>query len=121
MIEFNLDKQHGVLTIHPMGALQKADFERLTTAVDPYLEQEGHLAGVIIASPKFPGWENFGALVQHLRFVRDHHQRVEKVAMVTDSAMGNVAEHLAAHFVAAKVKHFPAGAIEAAQKWVSEE
>jgi len=38
--------------------------------------------------------------------------------MVTDSAMGNVAERLASHFVSAQIRHFPAAELEAAKQWV---
>jgi arylsulfatase A-like enzyme len=37
--------------------------------------------------------------------------------VVTDSARGNVAEHLTSHFVSAEIKHFPAGQIEEARQW----
>jgi hypothetical protein len=50
--------------------------------------------------------------------VRDHHKRIKKIGVVTDSPMGNVAEHLASHFVAAEIKHFPAGELESARQWI---
>lgn len=53
-------------------------------------------------------------MAAHFRFVRDHHKRVKKVAVVTDSALGSVAERLASHFVSAEIKQFPAGGTEAA-------
>ncbi|MCX6481569.1 MAG: STAS/SEC14 domain-containing protein [Mycobacterium sp.] len=39
--------------------------------------------------------------------------------MVTDSHLGDAAEHIAAHFVAAEIRHFPAGAIDEAREWMS--
>ena len=57
-------------------------------------------------------------MVAHFRFVRDHHQRVRKVAVVTDAALGDIAEKLASHFVAAKIRHFPAGHADAARHWI---
>ena len=74
--------------------------------------------GIILEAAKFPGWDSVGALAAHLRFVREHHKRVRKIAVVTDSAMGNVGEKLGSHFVAAEIKHFPAGQAEAARQWV---
>ena len=75
--------------------------------------------GLIVEAPTFPGWETFGAMAQHFRFVRDHHRRIKKVGIVTDSVIGEVAEKLAAHFIAAEIRHFPAGQLEAARQWVS--
>ena len=121
MIDFTLDPKNAVLTIRPESALDKDDFLRLAKAVDPEIEEHGDLAGLIIDAPRFPGWDSFGALVNHLRFLRDHHKHVKKVAVVTDSHFGDAAEHIAAHFVAAEVKHFPAGENAAAQAWITGE
>jgi hypothetical protein len=57
-------------------------------------------------------------MAAHFRFVRDHHTRIKKVAVVTDAVLGTVAEKLASHFVAATIKHFPAGEVEAARRWI---
>ena len=118
MIEYHLDTATSVLTLRPESALQKNDFVTVAQALDPQLEQHGDLAGLIIDAPHFPGWSSFGALVNHLRFIRDHHRHVKKIAMVTDSPLGDVAEHITAHFIAAEVKHFPAGEAEQARGWI---
>jgi hypothetical protein len=57
-------------------------------------------------------------MAAHFRFVRDHHRKVNKIGLVTDSKMGDVAEHLASHFVAAEIRHFPAGKAQAAREWI---
>jgi hypothetical protein len=54
-------------------------------------------------------------MAAHFRFVKDHHKRIKKIAVVTDSAMGTLAEKLASHFVSATIKHFPAGQTQAAR------
>jgi SpoIIAA-like len=118
MIEYNLDTTHSTLLVHPKSALDKEDFAELTKAVDHQIETAGELAGVIIDAPEFPGWDSFGTMVTHLRFVRDHHKRVKMVAVVTDSHIGDVAERLASHFVSAKVRHFPGEQLEQAQQWI---
>ncbi|OHE82366.1 MAG: hypothetical protein A2107_07115 [Verrucomicrobia bacterium GWF2_62_7] len=118
MIEYTLDTAHSILYLRPKSALEQGDFVQIAKMVDPYIEATGNLAGLIIEAPKFPGWESLGAMVAHFRFVRDHHRHIKKIGLVTDSALGNVAEHLAAHFVSAEIRHFPAGELEAAEKWV---
>jgi hypothetical protein len=57
-------------------------------------------------------------MAAHFRFVRDHHRHIRKVAVVTDSSIGSVAENLASHFVSAEIKHFSAGEAEAAKQWI---
>src|SRR6185369_3573755 len=98
MIEFTLDPANSILHLRPKAALEKGDFEALAKTVDPYLEKNGSLAGVIIDAPGFPGWESLGAMAAHFRFVRDHHKHIRRIALVTDSAIGDVAEKLASHF-----------------------
>jgi hypothetical protein len=86
--------------------------------VDPYIEKHGSLAGILIEIAQFPGWDSLGAMAAHFRFVRDHHKKVSKVAVVTDSKLGDVAERLASHFVSAEIKHFPSGQADAAKRWI---
>jgi hypothetical protein len=119
MIDYHLDRAAAILTIRPESALEKSDFAELAKAVDPQIEEHGDLKGLIVEAPKFPGWDNFGALVTHLRFVREHHKHVKKIAVVTDSHLGDVAEHLASHFISADIRHFPAGRLDEARNWVA--
>ncbi len=118
MIDYDLDTAHSIVVVRPHSRLDRDDFAELAKAVDPQIEATGGLAGVVIDAPSFPGWEDFGSMVSHLRFVRDHHKHVKKVAVVTDSTFGDVAQHLASHFVSAEIKHFPAGQCEAAKQWI---
>lgn len=117
MIEHTLDKAHSILYVRPKSKLEPGDFVQLAKTVDPY-EEKGDLAGLIVEVTAFPGWESLGAMASHFRFVRDHHEHIRRIGLVTDSAMGTVAEHLASHFVAAEIRHFPAGQLEAAKQWV---
>jgi SpoIIAA-like len=107
MIDYDLDTAHSIVLVRPQSRLDKDDFVKLAKVVDRQIETSGDLAGVIIDAPSFPGWEDFGSMVSHFRFVRDHQKHVKKVAVVTDSALGDVAEHLTSHFVSAEIKHFP--------------
>ena len=118
MIEYDLDTENSIVIVRPKSALEQADFTKLANAVDPHIEAGGDLAGVIIEAPRFPGWQSFGALVNHFRFVRDHHRHVKRIAVVTDSALGDFAERLASHFVSAEIRHFPAGQVEEARQWI---
>ncbi len=119
MIDYDLDAAHSILLVRPQSRLEKDDFVTLTKAVDPQIQATGDLAGLIIDAASFPGWADFGSMISHFRFVRDHQKHVKKLAVVTDSALGDVAEHLTSHFVSAEVKHFPAGQTEAARRWIN--
>lgn len=118
MIEYDLDTEHSIVHVQLKSPLEQDDFVKLAKAVDPQIEATGGLAGLIIEAPGFPGWKSLGAMVNHFRFVRDHHKHVKRIGVVTDSHLGDVAERLAAHFVSAEIRHFPAGQIEAARQWI---
>lgn len=86
--------------------------------MDPFIAETGDLAGIIVETPAFPGWNSPGAMTSHLQFVRNHHRHVRKVALVTNSFLGTVAADFAAHFVAAEIKHFPASDFQGARQWI---
>ena len=119
MIDYELDTEHSILHVRPMSALKQDDFVELAKAVDPQIETAGGLAGLIIEAREFPGWDSFGTMVTHFRFVRNHQKDIKKVAVVTDSLWADIAEHLANHFVSADIKHFPAGQTDAARQWIT--
>lgn len=102
--EVMLDEK--ILIITPEGSLKEADFETLAEEVDPFIEAMGTLNGLMIYSESFPGWENFAALLSHMKFVKGHHQKIKKVAAVTDSNFLSILPRVANHFVDAEVKHF---------------
>jgi hypothetical protein len=120
MIEHRFDAADSILHVKPRSALEAADFATIAKAVDPQIEKTGHLAGIIIETESFPWWDSLGAMVAHFRFLRDHHRKIRKVGLVTDSKPGDVAERLASHFVAAEIRHFPAGKAPAAREWILE-
>jgi len=60
-------------------------------------------------------------LLSHLRFVRDHHRRIRRVAVVSDSAFLTVAPKIASHFVGAQLRTFDAAERAAALAWIEAE
>jgi len=119
VIDFTLDNARSILHVRPRSTLAADDFTKLSEVVDPYLEASGGLAGLIVETPGFPGWDGLRAIAAHLRFVREHHKRIKKVAVVTDSAVGDAAAQLGPHFVSAEIRHFAAGEAEAAKQWIA--
>lgn len=119
MMDSELLADQAVLVLAPSGPLAAADFTRLAAIVDPYIAQHGRLRGLMIHTRGLPGWEDFAAFVSHLRFVRDHHRRIERVAAVTDSGLLAALPRIAGHFVAAEVRHFDYADRDAALHWLA--
>jgi hypothetical protein len=106
MLDFSIMVPESILVLKPYAPLTKEDFSGLSTAVDAYLSAHAKLRGVLISSKVFPGWENFSGFTAHMHFVREHHKKVERVAVVTDSHLAGIAESFGNHFASAEVKHF---------------
>jgi SpoIIAA-like len=106
MIESELLRDRGILILSPDGPLEKSDFERIARDIDPFIASNGKLNGLMICAKAFPGWDSFGALVSHIRFVKDHHRKIERIAAVTDSDFLTIMPHIAKHFISADVRQF---------------
>ena len=119
MICHELDRETGVLLVQPDGRLTKDDFQSLTAVVDPYILETGSLRALIIHVETFPGWENIVGMVEHFRFVKEHHKSIEKVALVSDSKLTKLMPKVVDHFVNAEISVFPYSELGAAREWVA--
>ena len=110
----------GILCIRPVSPLTADDFSGLAAELDPWLDEHGPLKGLMIQAEAFPGWDNLAGMLSHFRFIRNHHRRVRRVAMVSDSSVLTIGPKIAAHFVAAEIRHFPADRREQAMAWLKD-
>ena len=114
----NITLQHHYCIIEPQGPLCKDDFLEIARQIDPVIERDGQLEGLIIKTREFPGWEGLSDVIEHFRFVKNHHQVIKKIALVTDAKVGEIFPSIVGHFVKAEVKHFEFDDYEAAVDWV---
>ena len=120
MVEHELLADRGVLVVRPQGKLTKEDFAGITGEADAYIEEHGGLDGLMIVLGAFPGWENFEGFAAHLRFVKDHHRKIRRVAVVSDGVVASIGPKIAKHFVAAEIRSFPSDAREEALEWLAD-
>lgn len=118
MLSKELMIDEGILIVTPEGPLEEADFTSLAADVDSYIEKRGQLQGLMIYVKSFPGWDSFAGMLSHLKFVKDHHQQIQKIAVVTDGGVLKILPQIAGHFVAAQIKHFPYQEKESAIDWL---
>ncbi len=121
MIDYQLDYAEGILQIRPHGRLRESDFAMLGEAVDAYIVEHGALTGILIRIENFPRWQDLGALLSHLRFIRDAQQHVSRVAAVTDLAALAIVPGIMDHFVSAEVRRFGSTDEAAALAWLRSE
>ena len=119
-LAFELLEEQGVLIMQPNGELEAGDFERLSARVNPYLAEAGVLDGVMIVAEHFPGWDDLAALLSHLRFVREHHRKIRRVALVTSDRLVSALPRFASRFIDSEVRSFPMQQRDEALLWVGE-
>jgi len=120
MLNTILDTDTKIVTLQPHGALKKEDFDNAVKVIDPFIEEYGELNGVIIYAKTFPGWKDFAAFNRHLKFIRNHHKEIKKLAFVTNSLVGEFGELVSSHFIQAAVRSFPFDEINKAKDWIIE-
>ncbi len=119
MLRITEDNTHGCFVLEPSGTLQKADFDRLTEMFDARIAAGGPVPNLVIHARGFPGWSDFAAFSEHLRFVRSHESKIAKIALVSDSGILDIAPKIARHFIAARLRHFPNDELSDALDWVA--
>ena len=118
MIHPELLRDQGILIVTPEGPLQQTDFEALAQLVDPFIESQGELHGLLLYAETFPGWSDFAASLSHLKFVKNHHRHIAKVDAVNDSGFLSILPSIASHFVHAQVRHFDFGDKQSDLAWL---
>jgi len=119
MLDYELHDDTGILIMMPDGPLEREDFVRVSQAVDEYIVRQGALNGLMIYVDSFPGWDDFDALISHIRFVRDNSADFDKVATVTDSKILTIMPKIVDRFVSAEVRHFDHDKKEIAMTWLA--
>ncbi len=109
----------GVVVVEVAEPLRVEDVEALATVVDGWLAEHPALHGLVLHARAFPGWENVGGLVRHLRFVVGHHRHVDRVAFAVDGPLGTVAATIAELVAHPRVRHFGFDEMDAATAWAS--
>jgi hypothetical protein len=118
-LEHRLLTERSVLLVEPHGRLSVEDFDAIAVTVDPWIESGRQLHGLVVHAREFPGWESIGSFLRHVRFVRDHHRKVRRVALAADGKIAKLAPALVENFVGAEVQHFAFDELERAIDWAS--
>ncbi len=112
-------REVGILVVEPQGPFRAADFDALADTLDPWIAHHGSLRGVVIHTPRLPGWEDLRSLWRHLRFVRHHQDKVMRVALAADGMLAEWVPTLGGAFVHAEVRHFAYAQFDDAMAWVA--
>ena len=118
MLKVTLDQKNLLAILEPDGALTEHDFNHAAQMIDPFIEKYGELNGILIYTKSFPGWKDFAALSRHIRFIRNHHRKIKRLAFASDTSVIELTKTIARPFVDAEIKLFSYDEYEKAKKWI---
>lgn len=121
-INISLDAESGILLLEPGSdaALSEDDFEAVGEIAKDHLKNHQQLRGIMIRSRRFPGWQSIGALFAHLKFINSVHDKIGKVALVTNSPMGTFADRVLDPLMLAKIRRFDYDQDDEAMAWLKD-
>jgi hypothetical protein len=120
MLKHRLILPEGILLLEPNEPLEAEDVESVIAEVDPYIAERAKLPGVLIHSQSFLSWADLNAMMAHMQFIESEHEKIGKLAFVSDSVLLAELPELAGHLIDLDVKHFPESAYDDASKWLEE-
>jgi len=109
---------YGFIEVTPTGKLEEENFQDLAREIESLRDSGRELKGVLVCTKDFPGWERFSDLLAHGDFVRDHHDKIRKIAFCTDSNIGEVFKTVGKNFAEAEVERFEYDEKDEAEKWL---
>ncbi len=102
-----------------IDTLKAEDFRELGEKADKLIKEHGSIR-VLINASGFNGWDNTEAAEKHFGFVKEHNQKVERLAVVAGHMWQYWLAALARMFLQPKIRVFDKDQIEEARAWLKE-
>jgi hypothetical protein len=119
MLKVNLNKRESIVILEHIGKLSEVEFIDASKIIDPFIIENKKLNGLIIYVESFPSWDSFSSLLEHLKFVHNHHKKISHVAFVTNSLLGDFAQSFMDYFISAEIKTFSFPKLDEAKNWIN--
>lgn len=121
MIDIEIKRAENVFLLKPRGSISADDFKSVASTIDGYINEHDAVPRLVFQVGELPHWKDLEAMIAHLHLVRDHHKIIPKVAIVSDSALLALLRPVVDVFTGAKVRRFPADALDDAINWAAME
>ena len=118
MIKTELIGANALKIIAP-DKLKADDFHQIMPQVDSLIGQRGKIRLLIDASG-FNGWENIAAFENHAGFVKDHQQKIERLAVIIAHEWQRWLVGAVRVFVHPEVKAYDQSEASEALQWILE-
>ncbi len=109
-----------VVELEVKNDLSCADFQSLGEFITQEVSHGRAARGLIVEVNEFPEWRGIDALACHVEFIRDHHQLLPKIAVLTDDVtLKLVLEKVLVPLIKSELKIFAANGIRQAEDWLN--
>jgi hypothetical protein len=99
--------------------LEAEDFRQIAPQIDTMIKEHGQIRLLIDASG-FNGWSNIDAFEKHAAFIKEHQQKVERIAVITAHEWQHWLIGAVRVFVHPQVKAYDKSHATEAQDWITE-
>ncbi len=117
MISIEKNEPDNIFVITPDQKISQDDIATLNQQINDYINAHDKVPNLVIRADSFPAWKDFDAMSEHIAFIRNHHQIVKKVAIVSDSTLVWLVRPFVDRFTGAKVRRFSANRFDQAYDW----
>jgi len=98
--------------------LKADDFQKMALQADALIQKHGKIKLLVDAS-QFNGWENITAFERHMRFVKSHHQKIERAALITGHTWQHWVAGIVRIFVHPEIKVYDKNQQKEAMQWLN--
>ncbi|MEP7209342.1 MAG: STAS/SEC14 domain-containing protein [Alphaproteobacteria bacterium] len=106
-----------ILKIVAPERLRADDFRELAPEVDAIVQNEGGIR-LIIDATRLRGWDDIAAFERHASFIRDHQQKVEKIAVIAPHEWQHLVVAAVRVFIHPNVRAFNPSQEAEAEQWI---
>lgn len=97
--------------------LKADDFQEVAPQVDSLIKQQGKIR-LLIDARNFGGWQNINAFERHVGFVKNHQQKVERIAVIVGQDWQHWIVATIRTFVHPEVRAYDPPDQDKALKWI---
>ncbi|HUZ31467.1 MAG TPA: STAS/SEC14 domain-containing protein [Xanthobacteraceae bacterium] len=109
----------GVVRLTVPEKLKADDFRQIAPQIESIVKQQGRIR-LLIDATGFGGWENISAFERHIGFVKTHHEKVERIAVIVSNDWQHWVVGTVRMFVHPQVRAYDKRDETAATRWVTE-
>lgn len=118
MITVRKEKTGNILRAEVTNKIEVEDWDKVTKAIDPIIAEYGSVRLFLDASD-FAGWKDLEAARAHFNFVKAHHEKVDRIALIVDHHWQGWMAGIAEIFVDTEIRAFEEDQKEVAENWLS--